>query len=168
MPTTYHLTSHDELQDVYDAVAEDINELDYQDWMAGELVRMADLHRTFFRNQAGPDGRAWPKNAPLTIKKKGHSRILRGIPSNNFRLSRSLTERSTRTTGDAIREMAQTDTAAYMSFGTSVEYSAIHDTDHRTSEGHFVPARRHVGLTDEHVNKMVENLGDEIIKQLAK
>jgi phage gpG-like protein len=163
MPTTYHLTSHDELQDVYDALAEDIDGTDYQDWMASELVRMADLHRTFFRNQTGPDGVAWPKNAPSTIKRKGHSRILRGIPSNNHRLSRSLTERSTRTTGDAIREMAQTDTAAYMSFGSAVEYSAKHDVG-----GPNLPIRRHVGLTDEHVNKMVENLGDEIIKQLAK
>ena len=163
MPTTYQLTSHDELQDVYDALAEDIDGLDYQDFMADELVRIADLHRTFFQRETGPDGVAWPKNAPSTIKAKGHSRILRGHPSNHYRLSRSLTERSTRTTGDAIREMAQTDTAAYMSFGTSVEYSHLHDE----TRGR-IPARRHVGLTDAHVSGMVERVADHIIKELAK
>lgn len=161
MPTTYHLTSHDQIQDVYDALAEDINATDYQDWMGSELVRMADLHRSFFQRETGPDGARWKPNTPATIKAKGHGRVLRGHPDNTYRMSRSLTDRTTRTTGDAIREMAQTDTAAYMSFGTSVEYSARHDVG-----GARLPIRRHVGLTDEHVNDMVERLGDEIIKQL--
>jgi phage gpG-like protein len=168
MPTTYQLKSHAELQEVYDAIAEDIDTVDKHDWMVDRLVKMADLHRKFFSEQTGPDGVAWAKNAPYTIKRKGHSRILRGHPSNNFRLSRSLSERASATTGDAIREIAQTDSADYMSFGTHVEYSAIHDTDHRTSTGAFVPARRHVGLTDQHVNELVNSLADFIITELAK
>jgi phage gpG-like protein len=167
MPTTYTLRSHDELQEVYDALAEDIDTLDYHDWMVDRLVKMAELHSGFFRSQSGPDGQPWAKNAPRTIKQKGHSRILRGHPSNNYRLSRSLTERATGTTGDAIREIAQTDTAAYMSFGTAVEYSAIHDTNHTLGNA-FVPARRHVGLTDQHVNELVDSLADHITKELAK
>lgn len=161
MTTTYQLDSYAELQEVYDDLTEDIAQLDYQEWMGRELVRMADLHRKYFQHQTGPDGAAWPKNAPSTIRYKGHGRILRGHPSNNFRLSRSLTERSTRTTGDAIREAIQTDTAAYMTFGTSVEYSAAHDRPRGN-----IPARRHVGLNEEHVNGMVERLADEIVKQL--
>jgi phage gpG-like protein len=163
MPTTYHLDSHSDLQEVYDDLSEDIAATDYQDWMASELVRMADLHRTFFQNQTSPNGTAWPKNALSTIRRKGHSRILRGIPTNNFRLSRSLTERVTSTTGDAIRNAIQTDNAAYMSFGTSVEYSEIHDRG--TSR---IPIRQHVGLNDEHINGMVDRLADEITKQLAE
>jgi phage gpG-like protein len=163
MPTTYHLTRHSDLQEVYDDVSEDIDAVDYQEWMAGELVRMADLHRSYFARQAGPSGAAWPKNAPITIKRKGHSRILRGIPSNNFRLSKSLTERTTTTTGDAIRNAIQTDTAAYMTFGTSVEYSEIHDR----GTGR-IPIRQHVGLNEEHINGMVDRLADEITKQLAE
>jgi phage gpG-like protein len=163
MPTTYHLDSHNDLQEVYDDLTEDIAATDYQDWMASELVRMADLHRTFFQNQQSPNGTAWPPNALSTIKRKGHSRILRGIPTNNFRLSRSLTERVTSTTGDAIRNAIQTDNAAYMSFGTSVEYSERHDVG-----GPNLPIRQHVGLNDEHINGMVDRLADEITKQLAE
>jgi phage gpG-like protein len=50
-----------------------------------------------------------------------------------------------------------------MSFGTSVEYSARHDVG-----GKNLPIRQHVGLNDEHINGMVERLGDEIIKQLEQ
>lgn len=163
MTQTYYLDSVSDLQDVYDSVAEDLNETDYASWMADELVRMSDLHKGYFQKQTGPDGAAWPRNAPSTIRRKGHSRIMRGHPKNNYRLSRSLTERATSTTGDAVREMIQTDSAAHIAFGTTVEYSMHHDQ----ARGN-IPARRHVGINDRHLDGMVNRVADHIIKELAK
>lgn len=161
---TYTLNSFDQLQDVYDAVAEDLNTTDYADWMVDELIRMAAFHRGLFQKSQSPTGEQWARNAPSTIRRKGHSRILRGHPDNKYRLSRSLTERSTRSTGDAIREMIQEqDGRAYLAFGTAVEYSARHDQ----TRGR-VPARRHVGINEQHLDGMVNRLADHIVNELAK
>jgi phage gpG-like protein len=169
MPTTYQLKSHDELQEVYDALAEDIYSTDYHDWLLDELLRMTELHKTYFNRQAGPDGAKWAKNAPSTIRQKGHSKVLRGHPSNNFRLSRSLTELHSQSTGDAIREITQEgDGEARLKFGTFVEYSGFHDRDRLSGRGNIIPARPHVGLTEQHVNGMINRLADHIITELAK
>lgn len=157
MPTTYHLTDFSQLQDVYDAISEDFNSVDYADWLNNELDRMADLHKGFFQAQTGPDGAAWKPNAPATIKRKGHSRVLRGHPKNNFRLSRSLTHKARSSSGDAIREAIQEqDGVAYLGFGSDVEYSRYNAN------------RPHVGINDQHLTGMVERVADHVIKQLAK
>ncbi len=161
---TYVLDDISELSEVYESVAEDFNDIDYTDWMVRELDEMARLHAGYFQRQAGPDDAPWAKNAPRTIKEKGHARILRGKPDNNYRLSKSLTLRGTKqSTEDAIRETVQTDTGAYMTFGSAVEYSALHDE----TRGN-IPARRHVGLNEHFVEVMVDRVADYIVRQLAK
>jgi hypothetical protein len=157
MPTTYHLTDFSQLQDVYDAISEDFDSVDYADWLNDELVRMADLHKTFFASQTDPGGAAWKPNAPATIKAKGHKRILRGHPKNNYRLSRSLTQKSRTSTGDAIREgINEQDGRAMLRFGTDVPYSVYNEN------------RRHVGINEQHLQGMVERVADHVVQQLAK
>lgn len=154
---TFLLHSYDELQDVYDSVTEDFNSVDYADWLNNELDRLADLHKGFFQAQAGPDGAAWKNNAPATIKKKGHSRILRGHPKNNYRLSRSLMQKSHTSTGDAIREaINEGGGRAHLGFGTDVPYAVYNEN------------RPHVGINEQHLQGMVERVADHVVQQLAK
>lgn len=161
---TFVLKSYSELQDVYHSVAEDFNSVDYADWLGKELDLMADLHAKFFQSQTGPDGAPWKPNALSTIRRKGHRRILRGHPKNNHRLSRSLTNKSRSSSGDAIREgINERDGAAHLKFGSFVEYGPYHDV----ASGNR-PARRHVGINEQHLTGMVERVADHVINQLAK
>lgn len=154
---TFVLKSYDQLQDVYDSVTEDFNSVDYAGWLNDELNRMADLHQKFFQSQTGPNGAPWKPNAASTIKRKGHRRILRGHPKNNYRLSRSLTQRSHSSTGDAIREgINERDGVAHLKFGTDVYYSIYNQN------------RPHVGINEQHLTGMVERVADHVVKQLAK
>lgn len=163
MTKTLYLDGFEEVQDLLDGVSDDFHDIDYTNELVAELDLLAELHSTFFQSETGPDEAAWPANARSTIKRKGHSRILRGIPSNNYRLSRSLREKGSQSSGDAVREAIQTDTGGYLSFGTAVEYSAAHDR----ARGN-IPARRHVGMNGEHLDGITERVTDYTIKQLQK
>ena len=178
MTQTITLDSLDELQDLYDGIAEDFADIDYTDWMGRELELMADLHKGFFNASTGPDGAPWKPNAPATIAYKGHSTILRGVRGRKernykgtklrpkvtfsrarwiggYRLSTSLTAKTRQTFGDAIREGIQTDTGGWMTFGTSVEYSVFNED------------RPHVGLSEQHLDKMTNRVADFALERLA-
>lgn len=187
MPQTVTLNSLDELQDLYDGIVEDFNDIDYGQWMAGELDRLADFHKRMFDTSADPEGKAWKPNAPSTIAQKGHSRILRGIRGprernykgtyrrppvkfrissgiRGFRLATSLTAKTQQSFGDAIREKVQEQPGkAQMTFGTAVEYS--HFNDQGTSR---IPARPHIGINEAHLDKMTERATDFALAELAK
>ena len=163
MTQPIYLDSIEDLQELFDGIQEDFEAINYTDYMVAEQHLMAELHEGYFQREAGPDGVAWPKNAPRTIREKGHSRILRGKPSNRYRLSRSLTERATQTVDEAVREAIQTDTGGWMTFGSLVPYGPFHDRDRGR-----IPARRHVGINDEHLDGMTERAADFTLKELAK
>lgn len=176
---TVVLESIDDLQDLYDGIAEDFADIDYEEYLAKELEYAADLHKGFFDSSTGPDGQAWKPNAPLTVKLKGHSVVLRGIRGQRpvsikatkrrprvrfsrakniggFRLATSLTTKTRQTFGDSIREAIATDSGGSMTFGTSVEYS-IYNED-----------RPHVGLTEQHLDKMTNRAADYALSKLAE
>jgi len=173
---TIHLDSIDELQDLYDGVAEDFRDIDYQPWMSDELNRLADLHRAFFNSSSGPDGALWKPNAPSTIRQKGHSTILRGVRGakpprktrkgglkyrrsrwiGGYRLATSLSAKGVGSAGDAVREAIDKSTGAQLAFGTTVPYS-IYNED-----------RPHLGMNESHLDGMVERVADHVLAQLAK
>lgn len=159
MPTLT-VDSFEELQEVYDSVAEDFNQLDYTDWMVKELDNLARWENDLFVNAVGPDGGAWPPLAASTIRRKGHAAILVDTGA----LFRSLTARGLRqSTGDAVREAIQTETGGHLSFGTSVPYSVYHD---RASGSR--PARRHVGINESYLDGMVNRVADYTIEKLTE
>jgi phage gpG-like protein len=162
MTVTILVDGYENLHEVYDSIAEDFNSIDYSEWMKSELDEMAHAHSGYFQRSVSPDGIPWKPNAPRTIAAKGHSRILRGKPSNQYRLSRSLAARG-QPGGDSIREAIQTNTGAYMSFGTAVEYAL--QNDQGTAR---IPARPHVGINEAYLDAMTERVADYVIRKLAK
>lgn len=184
---TVTLNSIDELPDLYNSILEDFNGIDYADHLAKELDVIADENKRMFDSSTGPDGQAWKPNAPSTIAQKGHSTILRGIkgqrpknfkatkrrPAAKFsrakniaghRLATSLTAKTRQSFGDAVREAIQEeDGKAYLTFGTSVEYSIYNDRG--TSR---IPARPHIGITEKLLDEMTVRVTDFALAELAK
>lgn len=152
-----------DLQDVYDNISEDFALIDYREYLYAELPKMEDFHKQRFATQTDANGQAWAKNAPRTIREKGHSRILRGKPSEGFRLSRSLANRHRNSTEDAVREVAQLEGRAYLGFGSTRPYAAIQQFG--TPK---IPARPHTGLNEKHVDGMVDRVADYTVKKLAE
>jgi hypothetical protein len=160
MVQTFVLKSYDELQDVYDSVTEDFEDIDYTNWLLDEILRMTDFHRAMFRGRKDPTGTKWAKLRPATVRRKGHSRIL----EDTGRLKRSLTDLHSHTTGDAIRDLEQTQNGVTLRFGAFVEYGPYHDVPGPYGR----PARRHVGINEDHLDGMVKRLADHVVKELAK
>jgi hypothetical protein len=163
MPETLTLTGFDELQDLYDGVAEDFADIDFTPWMEGELHDLSTYMEGLFANQASPDQAAWKPNAESTIKAKGHARVLRGKPRFGFRLSKSLTTKATSSSSDMVREAIQTDTAAYMGFGTNVEYALFNDQGTRQS-----PARPFIGIDERYLDSLESSALDHALTEMAK
>lgn len=163
---TQHLSSIEEVEGLIGGVVDQFLGIDYTRALQDESNNLADLHNEYFATETGPDGKGWPKNAPRTIARKGHGRVLRGIPTNRHRLSRSLSERGSGTE-DSLRTIVRTATGGAMRWGTYVEYSAAHDED-RWSHGSVIPARRHVGMTVGFVDDVVERVADYVIEKLME
>jgi hypothetical protein len=182
---TVVLDGLDELPELYASIAEDWEAIDYSDYLYRELDLMADLHKSYFDSSTGPDGAAWAPNAPRTIQQKGHSTILRGVRGRKeknvkgtrgrpgvrfrrsrwiggYRLSTSLTAKTRQTFGDAIREAIATDSGGDLKFGTAVDYSPINDQG-----GGHIPARPHIGMTEQHLDKVTNRAADFALEQLA-
>lgn len=178
MTQTAVLDDINQLQGLYDGIAKQFNEIDYGDYLVKELDFIADLHKGFFNKSTGPDGSPWKKNAPRTIREKGHAVILRGKRGQKqrnikatkrkpavrfsreqgiggFRLATSLTAKTSQTFGDAIREAIATDGGGVLSFGTDVEYSVYNQN------------RPHVGLTDTYLDKATNRVADFTLAKLA-
>jgi len=163
MPGTYILKSLDDLQALYDDIALQFEEMDYVPFLYEELPRLEAFHRERFATQTDATGAAWKKNAPRTIKRKGHTRILRGIPKEGHRLSKSLTQRLRHSTEDAVREVVQTDSFAGLSFGTTRPYHA------QNQDGTArIPARPHLGMNEKFVDGVATRAVDYCLAELAK
>lgn len=163
MPKTIYLDSEAEIEDLYAGVDEDFRDVEFVPWMHGELDILAEQHREYFDAEQSPDGGAWAPNAPSTIKRKGHSRILRGFSP--FRLSKSLKLKSKTSTGDAVRESIEQTDGATLGFGSSVEYAGDRFAGRPTK---YAPSGRpHIGINEEYLDKMTERAVDYVVAQLA-
>lgn len=156
MTQTIYIDDEAGLDSVIDGVGDQLYHMDYTPLLEAELSRMSQEHRTYFATQTGPNGDSWAPNKESTIKKKGHSLILRGERKNHFRLSQSLMYEGAHSVGDAIREAWSTGSGSYLVFGTEVPYSIYNSN------------RPHVGLGRDYVEKMVEAVADFIVRELAR
>lgn len=145
----------EELQDLYDSVVEDFMIVDQQVPLRVEQGHIAELHAGFFATQTAPDGEPWKPNALVTILRKRHTRILRGMPENNERLSRSLTTKEG-TGGDALRDVSLQTKGAQLLHGTFVEYSK------------FNQDRPHTGMTNQYLDEATERVVDHTLAEMAK
>src|SRR5262249_34423210 len=109
--------------------------------MQRELGYITDLHQGYFDNSVSPSGEPWARNRPSTISRKGHSKVLRGIPKYGFPLQKSLTLRATQSVGDAIREAIEVANGGMITFGDTLFYSEINSVNRQARDGSTIPAR---------------------------
>jgi phage gpG-like protein len=129
-------------------------ELDLEPAMEAEFGHLERLHETYFDNERAPDGSPWAPLAPSTIARKGHNRIL--IETDAMR--KSLVDQS----GDSIRELARASTQG-LSFGTNDPKSPFH-----TKGTGRMPAREHIGVTEDYADQLAERTADFIVEALTK
>lgn len=161
---TLVLNSFGEVRGLIESVVADFRGIKLLPYMQGELGHMADLHQGYFSSGSGPGGSKWGKNAPSTVRAKGHGRVLFGIPSRGHRLSRSLTQKANQTTDDAIREAIEVAGGGMMTFGSLVEYAG--DTRAGRPTSYAPEGRPHVGLNDKYLDAATERLADAALQQL--
>lgn len=149
-----------DLDAVFAGIVADLNRIRMSPLLQDEMRRMEKLHAEYFARQAGPDGTPWAPNAPSTIRRKGHANILRGIPSQGFELSRSLTSQQAEY---AIREeIDEWPGLAEIVWGTDRPYAETHQEGRPPK----LPQRMHTGLTAAHVDGMVERAADFLVLKL--
>lgn len=154
--------TQEEFDRVVAGVVDDFREIPMDAYLAREQRLLEQLHAGYFSRQAGPSGEAWPENRPSTIKRKGHSQILRGIPSQGFELYQSLT---TMMATYAIRyEIDEWPRLAELVFGTFRPHAATHNDGAPPR----LPQREHVGMTEPHVDGMVNRFADHLVNELTR
>jgi phage gpG-like protein len=112
-------------------------------------------HKRRFIQQRDPAGHPWRKLSPITIKRKGHSRIL----IETERLMESVTTR----TSDSIRELIRQPRSARIRFGTKVPYAMVHQKGTRR-----VPRRRFIGFTKRQMKEHEKWIREEVMRAIKK
>lgn len=146
----------DDLQGVLDDVAKQFGDIDYQPVLVSALKDMESLHESYFASGAGPAG-TWPPNAPSTVRRKGHATVL--VEKGKLRASLNSPG------GDAVRDVFKegADNQHGLVFGTSVEHSIFNQEGTPTA-----PARPHVGLTEQALDRIAENVADYTVERLKE
>jgi len=145
------LNSFRELSDLIHEMCTPIRspEFSVDDWeTATRQIEL--LHVEYFATSVSPDGEAWAPLAPLTVKRKGHSRIL-------FETNR-LYESLTSGTGDSVRRAEST----YLEFGTRREWAWIHQVGSER-----IPARPHTGISNEGMPPVLGAIADTILAKMV-
>lgn len=138
------------LQGLFDEIVEQIRQMDYEPVMVAGTEIIADLEKQFFDAGVDPNGNRWAPNAESTIKKKGHGIVLFETGA----LEKSLVDTSDE---HNIHETSHRG----LLFGTDIEYSLFNQ------EGtERIPARPHVGVTEDFCNVFADEIGDFIVEQL--
>lgn len=110
--------------------------------------------RQGFEAGRAPNGSTWAPNAPATVKRKGHGKVLR----DTGRLGVSLVESGH---PDAVVEIVNEPAGCGFARGTSVPYSAPNQKGTKR-----IPARPHVGLTEDACDELAELGADLAIEHL--
>ena len=147
--TVRYLNSVEELGSIYLELDQRWGRMDLTAFFRGTLVPwLSQIHEDYFNQQAGPEG-PWEKLAPATVKAKGFDTIL--IEMNNMRSSLLFP------TGDHIEDIEP----LFITWGTDDAKAAFHQFGTAN-----VPARPFVGLTEQHVDTIVEQIADAVVARM--
>lgn len=114
---------------------------------------LEEMHRQYFVSATSPDGSAWEPLAESTVRAKGHARIL----VDTQELFQSLTDSGA---GSAIREMDPD----FLLFGTRREWAWVHMFGIDTPGRPRLPARVHVGISEQGIGQVVEVVADASVE----
>lgn len=147
---TTHTIDIDQLESLFEGIGQQVADMDFFPVMHASLQLIADGERAAFDAGHGPNGETWAPNAESTIKRKGHGIVLFETGA----LEKSLVELDgPGNINDAgSRELI---------FGTSNPHSLFNEFG--TSR---IPARPHVGISDQLVDAIAEELVDYAISQI--
>lgn len=124
--------------------------INYEPAMISFLGVLETAHQGYFDRSESPGGDPWPPLAPYTVRRKGHDTIL----VETGRLRSSLTRRGR----DAIRETSHRG----LIFGTEVPYAYFHQ------DGEGVPQREHVGMNEETLQILLDDVLDATVEGLKQ
>lgn len=155
---TLTLNSFDELEAMLADMAKPIEQpkIDQPTWQS-VIEILQEMERGFFASSSGPDGEPWAQLSPATVKKKGHSIILR----ETYELMAGLTGHS----GTSVRETTPT----MLEFGTSRDWAWVHQagSERVTASGRqWIPQRMMVGLTEESINDVLDVVADAAVMMM--
>lgn len=121
------------------------------------LHNMQERHGEYYAGEVDPSGEPWQPLAPFTVRKKGHDTIL----VETGRMKASLES----DTEDSIRQATSSRLLHSATFGTRHEHAMTHQLG---DESRRIPQRMHVGMTEHDVDRLVEDIADEIVGQLRR
>lgn len=117
---------------------------DYEPVLKSLIPQLQIDHKEGFSHETTPGGEKWKPNAPSTIKRKGHGRVLFETGA----LEESLTQDGA---ANAIRGTSR----AGLLFGTGVEYAAVNQE-----------TRPHVGLKEVTLQRIANDVADSTVESL--
>lgn len=117
-------------------------------------------HNKMFDQERDDRGRRWARLSPVTVRKKGNDAVL--IEFGN--LERSLIDRNP----NSVRRITRRGNTVTLEFGTRDEKSMVNQFGGESSSGGTIPARPHVGLTENSLDKFMNDLADSMVKRLQR
>lgn len=149
------VNGYEGLQSVWNEITTDWNSAKFAG-VIDEIESVLEIaHQGYYQNQTNPVGEGWPALSPITVKQKGHSRIL-------YRTGRMMESLATKTK-DSVREKWDETKNHGISFGTDVPYAVFHQDG--TAD---IPQREHVGMNDRLLGNILELIADEAVRILAE
>ena len=148
----------DELQSVFDGIADQYKAIDYGDTIKGFVSDLQQQHSKQFQSGTDSDGNSWAPLKESTIKRKGHGVIL----IETEQLMNSLTQ------GGAKGSITE-----FGGRNGSVVGSLMFGTDDRTAGFHQsgtsrMPARPPVGVSEETLTKMTNDIADATVEGMKE
>lgn len=147
---TTHTIDIGQFGSLFEDIQQQIETTDFFPVMHAAIQLIADGEKAAFNAGHGPNGEEWAPNAESTKRRKGHGIVLFETGA----LEKSLVEvDGPGNINDAgSRELI---------FGTNVSYSLFNEFG--TSR---IPARPHVGISDQLIDALTEEIADYTVSQL--
>ena len=160
------LSSLTELGGIFLEIDQAFTDADYKPTLASFLPELEKFEEGLFNSQSAPDGTPWAPINPKTAAAKGPEGF--GILFDTGRLMSSLVGQ----TDDSIRDIYDHG----LTFGEDVPYSIFHQDGYTPMRGQgtfgegvpfaSVPARPHVGVNDEILDRFCGKIADATVEAL--
>lgn len=146
----------DELPEVFAGIQEQYEKIDWRGVLLDWHTELEFIHGRYFVSGGGPAG-SWAPNAPSTVARKGHGRVLYGLTE---QLYASVTQDSAQ---GAVREVMVSHVLKLLTFGTRVPYGIYNQEGTQRA-----PARPFVGVSEEVVEQFTDDAANHIAKNLKE
>jgi len=148
------------VQSVVQDVINQVATMDLKRDMENLIVDLEKQHQAMFASERDADGNPWEPLSRWTVDKKGHDIRLYEFGD----LEDSLTSK----TGLSIRSITKSSDGITLEFGTRHRHSYVNHFGGPSSWGQTIPPRPHVGISEKTLDTFMNNLADDMVKQLQR